>query len=288
MPTMHSSLGEHHKGVTRVLRETRQSTSPNASPTKLTVSFPGQSLYLELHKGDCPLFAGYWEPNISLDGEPATPISDYEETCWVADKDVYYLELEIHLSGGLRLERHLVFAREDQFVFLADAVFGPREGKLSYRGRLPLAEGMVFQGEPQNSEGAISGKKRLATVVPLALPEWRSAKSSDHLQLEEGKLELSQTAMGRNLFAPIFIDLKSRRFSKELTWRQLTVAESLVTQRPDSAVGYRVMIGREQWLIYRSLSPKANRTLLGHNLSSEFLLARFLKNGEVQSLIEVE
>ena len=285
---MHSNLGELHPGKTRVLREPHRPTRPSAAPTKLTVAFPGRSLHLELCRGNRTLLAGTWEMDIALDGEAAMPISDYEESCWVADKDVNYLELEIQLSGGLRLERHLVFAREEQFIFLADAVFGPRAGKLEYRGLLPLAEGMEFQADRQHNEGAILGKKRLATVLPPAISEWRTPGSPDHLRMQDGKLELSQTAVVRNLFAPLFIDLKSRRFNKPLTWRQLTVAESLVIQPPENAVGYRVMIGKEQWLIYRSLSPRANRTLLGHNLSSEFLLARFLKGGEVQSLIEVE
>jgi hypothetical protein len=288
MHTMHSNLGELHANSTRVFREPRRSSSPSATPTKITVAFPGRSLHIELCRGDKALFAGTWEMDIALDGEPAVPISDYEESCWVADKDVNYLELEIHLSGGLRLERHLVFAREEQMVFLADAVFGPRAGKLQYRGLLPLAPGMEFQADRHHHEGAIVGKKRMSTVMPLALPEWRTADSPGLLQMQDSKLELSQTAQGRNLFAPIFFDLKNRRFDKPFTWRRLTVAESLQIQPADSSVGYRVKIGKEQWLIYRSLSPKANRTLLGHNLSSEFLFARFLKGGEVQSLIEVE
>jgi hypothetical protein len=182
----------------------------------------------------------------------------------------------------------LAFAREDQFIFLADAVFGPHSGKLDYRGLLPLADGMEFHADRQHTEGSIHGKKKLATVLPPALSEWQTPGDSGHLRIQDGKLELSQKAVGCNLFAPLFIDLKNRRFEKPLTWRQLTVADSLAIQPPDIAAGFRVMIGKEQWLIYRSLSPKANRTLLGHNLSSEFLLARFLKKGEVQSLIEVE
>jgi hypothetical protein len=288
MHTMHSILGELHPGTTRVLRAPHRHAPKSAAPTRLTVAFPGRSLHIELCRGECALLAGSWEMDIALDGEAAMPISDYEETCWVADKDVNYLELEIHLGGGMRLERHLVFAQEDQFIFLADAVFGPRAGKIEYRGLLPLAEGMEFQSDRQHNEGAIRGEKHLATVLPPALPEWRTPGGSGHLRRQDGKLELSQTAVGRNLFAPLFIDLKNRRFNKPLTWRQLTVAESLEIQPPESAAGYRVMIGKEQWLIYRSLSPKANRTVLGHNLSSEFLLARFLKGGEVQSLIEVE
>jgi hypothetical protein len=285
---MHSNLGELHPGTSRVLREQRRSGASIATPTKITVAFPGRSLHVELCRGDRTLLAGSLEVDIAVNGEPAYPISDYEETCWVADKDVNYLELEIKLSGGLRLERHLVFAREDQFVLLADAVFGPVAGKLEYRGLLPLAEGMEFQADRQHTEGALFGNKKLATVLSPALSEWKSANSRGHLRLQDSKLELSQTIVGRNLFAPLFIDLKNRRFEKPVTWRQLTVGESLTIQPPDSAVGYRVMIGKEQWLIYRSLSTKANRTLLGHNLSSEFLLARFLKDGEVQSLIEVE
>jgi hypothetical protein len=284
---MHSNFGKLPPGKTRELRELRRPPIKGTSG-RLSVAFPSQVLHLEFCRGPHTLLAGNWEAAITFDGEPIQPTSDYDETCWVADKDVDYLELEIHLSGGLRLERHLVFARKDQFVFLADAVFGPRSGKIEYRGQLPLAAGMKFQPDRQHHEGVLAGKNKLAKVLPLALSEWRSETNSGQLQMQEGKLELSQTAVGRNLFAPLFIDLKSRRFGKPLTWRQLTVAESLEIQPPEVASGYRAMIGREQWLVYRSLSPKANRTLLGHNLSSEFLLARFLKKGETQSLIEVE
>ena len=66
------------------------------------------------------------------------------------------------------------------------------------------------------------------------------------------------------------------------------MGENLAIQPPDVAVGYRVMVGRQQWLIYRSLAPAANRSLLGHNLVSGMLLARFDRQGEVESLVEIE
>ena len=75
---------------------------------------------------------------------------------------------------------------------------------------------------------------------------------------------------------------------RPVTWRQLTVGESLRAQPRDVAVGYRVAIGSRQWLIYRSLAAAASRTLLGHNLSSETLVARFARSGEVKTLIEIE
>jgi hypothetical protein len=66
------------------------------------------------------------------------------------------------------------------------------------------------------------------------------------------------------------------------------VAESLKTQSPETAVGYRVAIGNRQWLIYRSLTPPRNRTLLGHNLSTEMLVTRFTRQGEIETLLEIE
>ncbi len=108
------------------------------------------------------------------------------------------------------------------------------------------------------------------------------------LQSSDGLLELRQSAEGSSLFAPLFFDLDRRRFDRPLIHRRLTVAESMKVQPADVAVGYRVARGRRQWLLYRSLTPPKNRTLLGHNLSSEMLIARFTPKGEVETLIEIE
>ena len=69
---------------------------------------------------------------------------------------------------------------------------------------------------------------------------------------------------------------------------RFTVAADLQVQPDDVAVGYRAMIGNQQWLLYRSLARPANRTVLGHNLSTEMLLARFDRKGAVQPLVEIE
>ena len=118
-----------------------------------------------------------------------------------------------------------------------------------------------------------------ALVLPLALPEWRIDTRPGSLAAVDDRMELSQSATGSALFAPLFVDLDRRRIARPYTWRQLTVGENLAIQPPDVAVGYRVMVGRQQWLIYRSLAPAANRSLLGHNLVSGFLLARFDRQG---------
>ena len=87
--------------------------------------------------------------------------------------------------------------------------------------------------------------------------------------------------------SPLFIDLDPQRLGKKLTWRQLTVAEKLVIQSHDVAVGYRVQVGDRNWLVYRSLAEKGNRTVLGQNFSTTFALAR-ITGGEAEKLIEIE
>jgi hypothetical protein len=56
----------------------------------------------------------------------------------------------------------------------------------------------------------------------------------------------------------------------------------------DHAVAYRAQIGREQWVLYRSLTNRANRTFISQNVSSEFFIGRFDSEGEVEELLQVE
>jgi hypothetical protein len=57
----------------------------------------------------------------------------------------------------------------------------------------------------------------------------------------------------------------------------------------DLAVGFRAQSGADQWLVYRSLGPAANRAVLGQNISSEFYAGRFREDdGLVTEWIEIE
>jgi hypothetical protein len=255
---------------------------------RMTVAYPDRSVRIELGLGREILCSGVWDLEVSCDGRPVPPVSEWEQLCWLSDEDVDYLELEIQLRGGLRVQRHMALAREDHFLFLADAILGDRPAELEYRGCLPLGEQMSFQPAEETREGLLAGRRRLARVFPLALPEWRADPRVGTLVWAERGLELAQRTRGRSLFAPLFFDLRPRRLNRAFTWRRLTVAENLRIQPGDVAVGYRVTVGKEHWLIYRSLAKAGNRTLLGHNLTSELLVARFDRDGEVEPLVEVE
>ena len=279
-----SAPGGHCEwAATAVLRRDWTAGSP-----RLTVFYPGQSVELELAAGGELLGAGTWQIEVRRDGELLPTTSNWQQTCWVSDADVDYLELEIKLGDGSRVQRHMAMARKDRFLWLADAVFGDRNGKYEYRGVLPLGPGVEFHGREETREGVLTGKKARAMVLPLALPEWRKDARVGELAAGPEGLVLRQAIEGRRLLAPLFFDLDPARLRRRLTWRQLTVAHALMAQPADVAVGYRIAIGDRQWLIYRSLGPKANRTVLGHNLATETLLARFERSGAVQSIVEIE
>lgn len=241
----------------------------------------------ELNCGATTLWSGDWPVEVCV-GERRLRPQAWQEICWHSDDDVDYLELEAEWSGSWRLERQILLAREDRFLWIADALIGPQRESLEYRSVLPLASGVEFQGEPQTREGYLVHRRRLARILPLALPEWRTAAAGGSLEAVSDGLLLRQQARGQRLYAPLFIDLRSDRMKWPVTWRQLTVGERLEIQPPDVAVGYRVHTGGDQWLFYRSLAPPASRTLLGQNVLHEFLAARFDVEGDADELLAID
>jgi hypothetical protein len=248
------------------------------------VAYYDAALRTEIAVGKEVILAGVDSPRILVDGHPVLPASTWEQVCWESDDDMDYLELELKLEHGLRLFRQYMLAREDRFLFTADTFCGGREFQIEYERPLPFTRGIELQSENETCEiWCRSGRKLVTSVLPLALPEWRS---ESHLgRLRESRL--LQHRIGRGLYCPIFIDLDSQRLGEPLTWRQLTVAEKMHIVPHDIAVAYRVQIGDNQWVIYKSVGPCASRTFLGQNHSTEFILGRF-SEGAIEKLIEVE
>jgi hypothetical protein len=261
----------------------------SAGAPRLAVNYGDARLLLELECGGETVLAGEWGLELAVGGRRLEPVSSWEQLCWVSDEEVDYLELEIDLAEGARVQRQLLLAREDGLLYLADNVrveLSPSD--IEYTGTLTLAPGIQWRPEAETREGDLTGRQPRALVMPLALPEWRSDPRGGTLDVQGGLLTLRQQATGQNLSAPLLLDLNRRRFARQRTWRQLTVAESLEVVTRDTAVGYRAQCGSDQWLIYRAMSGLGNRTVLGQNLATEFLFGRFTTSGDVDELIEIE
>lgn len=268
---------------TVVLRSSWARKSP-----ALTLTYSDRSIRSELNCGRDTIWSGDWNPTIYVDENEMRPQSDWSEVCWHSDKDADYVELEIEYGNDWKLQRQILLVRKDQVLLVGDAMLGKQKGRIDYHCTLPLCDGVGFDAAAETREGVLYRNKRLGLVIPLALPEWRTELVDDYLSLSSGGLTLHQQQFGRALYAPLWIDLKPSRFAKELTWRQLTVADQLAIQPPDVAVGYRVQTGKSQWLAYRSMAERRSRTLLGKNFFCEFFAGRFLTTGETEEILQIE
>ncbi len=272
--------GEHSEWGEMALLRT--AWSPTAA--YLAVRFPKDQFHSELGVGKRRFWSGPDMPEIRADGELLRSDAEWQELCWSSDDDVDYIELELELNHGWRLQRQWLLAREDRFLLTADAVFGPGPAELDYQRTLPWVAGVRQKTEEETVETHLRCRGESGCVMPLALSEWRSPHSRG--RLAEGRL--SQSVTGRALYAPLWIDLEPNRKRAPRTWRQLTVACQREIVPPEQAVAYRIQVGTEQWIVYRSLADPQARTFLGLHVTSEFLAARFQPAGEPEYLVEVQ
>ena len=257
--------------------------------TELGVIFGEDSVVAELSRGSQQIFSGPWEIDVWVDGKQLAVQGRWSELCWFSDEDVVYLELEAPLGNGIVLQRQVLLAKKDDFLLLNHVVLGKKTVEMDVTVSWPCHESMCLQPADETREVTITdGRKPRFLALPLALPEWRATPADGELAATASGLLLKQQRMASRLEMPLFIDLAPRQRTKPYTWRQLTVAEDLQAQPRDVATGYRVQIGRRQWMFYRSLAAKQIRTVLGQNLGCEYICGRFHTNGSVETLIEIE
>jgi hypothetical protein len=254
----------------------------------LSICYHDGQVRSELNVSGITLWSGSNNPQLHFDGRSMPIVEPWEEVCWQSDEDVDYLELEAALPGGGAVQRQFLLARHDGFLFVADAVLCSGPGEIDYACVWPLSSQITYAPCTETREAVLTGKRCRAVVMPLALPEWKGEPAAGTLEAVDAGVQLRLRTEARRLLAPLFFDLDIRRSKKPHTWRRLTVAADLEIQRGDTAVGYRVQIGRQQWLFYRSLAPRASRSVLGQNFSTEFVAARFTRAGQAEKLIEIE
>ena len=260
-----------------------------ADDSVVAVDYTGDRVELEAWAAGRRLLGGAWKTESRVDGVAIAATEEWEETCWFSDHDVDYLELTQILDSGVRIDRQIMLAHRDKFIYLCDHFYGGKEATLEHTWQLPLGPAVLFCGEGETRDALLVDGKPLARVMPLALPEWRIDPRVGELTGDGNILTLSQKVVGRSVACPLFIDFNAQRATRASTWRQLTVAEALAIKTTDVAVSYRVQSGADQWVFYRSQGPRGNRTFMGQNTSSECYIARFAApSGEVEELMEIE
>jgi hypothetical protein len=265
----------------------REKTGPH---DELLVDFSGDEVRIELVAAGKVLARGDWSWRATVDGTALAAAGAWSEMCWHREDACDYLEIELPLAGGWKIERQMLLARKERFLFVADALLGPgTAGDLAYEQGLALSAGVDCRATQDTREVVVcEGGRARALAAPLACGEWRAELSDGGLVAEGGRMVLAAPGRGRRLYAPLFLDLDARRLARPMTWRRLSVGENLAICRPDAAVGYRVQAGKEQWVFSRSLTEFGNRSVLGHNTAYSFVCGRVKKDGELQPILEIE
>jgi len=261
---------------------------------RVLVEYRGAVPRLEIAVGDRLLVTGPWQWRVSLAGRPLEALGPWTLACYESDRHASFLEIAAPLAGGMQIERQVVMLPDDRIVLVADAVTRPaaagsatEQGALRLETVVPLAASLEGEAAEDTREVLVYDTKPRLLALPLALPEWRSVGRGSLAPAPDGLL-LEHDATGSRCYSPLWMDLDASRQGLPLTWRQLTVADTRRNLPPHQAVGFRVQSGLEQWLVYRSLDATRNRTVLGCNLSSEFMLGRIGRTGVVKAAIEID
>ncbi len=282
----------------------KETLGPKTSRRSLRaeVSVDGQDWQSAIMLAKYPIITA-WMTTLKSGDRQLTPTSPWREVCRFDDRQVSHREYERRLSGGIRHQRQVTLCPRDDLFLVAETFLASRVTTWEYELRLGLSPGAAVRSLPETYELALAVGDYAGAVLPLVFPEWKSLTPQGDLVFEKNQIVARYATTGRAFFFPLcFIfwkdaravgDSPSARVSANgqtppLTWRQLTVSECLRKVSADEAVGFRFQVEKRQWLLYRSLTRPANRALLGHNLISEFLLARFTPKGQVIPLIEVE
>lgn len=245
---------------------------------------------LEIAVGDRLLVDGPWHWSVTAGSDELEAEGPWTFSGLESDKKSTFFEIAAPLAGGLRLERTLVVVPDDRIVVVADAITRTAEARvareLRLTSRVTLAPGLEAQEVDETREVFLYDTGMRAMVLPLGLGEWKAAGDGGFTVGSDG-LTLEQHGAGR-LHAPLWFDCDPRRVGRPVTWRQLTVADTRQNLPRSMAAGYRVQVGHDQWLLYRALDEPRNRTLLGCNVSCEFLLGRVGRSGEVKRMVEIQ
>jgi hypothetical protein len=160
-----------------------------------------------------------------------------------------------------------------------------KQGKILSEEELLMEE--LYSADPIESEIF----EILARIFPFTLPEWKKDKSQGDLRVRKRPpgLQLTAKREGGVVTSALLVDLNARRASRRCSWRPLTVGENMEAVDEDSAVGRKIQLGREQYVLYASTSPCPEiRSILSRNLLSDFMFGKFTAKIGVDPIVDVE
>ena len=243
---------------------------------------------LDVVVNDTPLFRGSWKHQLTLNGDPVSHEKSWSCSCWFCDEEVNFIELIQEVSSTIKIIRQVILLREEHQLILNHAVHTQAVDDINYQISLPLAGAWNWEEDTATREAAFQSFDQRVRVIPISSPQSRIAKSTGRVSANDSTFTVEQSGTGR-LFVSTVFDWSPKRTERPADWSPLTVAQNGNIETPDQAMGLRYRIGRDQWLLYHSLTvADVPRTVLGMHTAYETVLARFTSKGEIEPVVEVE
>jgi hypothetical protein len=256
---------------------------------------------LDLFDNSIPVISGAWQCTIRYNGKRIRQISNWHECCSQNNDDdneniCELIELESELEYNFRLKRLLLLDSANQIFLACDLILHNPNTKKDCDINLQYESSFIYSDKlhalPSNRSGKcdiifqpntkLRGSQKPVSfrIIPLA------TSMVEFLRAADSKLRLKQNCCyGSSMFVPLWFDLKTSRLNKTTIWKELTIGENMEKVTSDKAVGFRIQIDKEQFLLYYSLTSPQNRTLLGHNLIDKICYAAFnAKSGVIPLL----
>ncbi len=240
-------------------------------------------------------FSGAWDISIAYNNLPIRlEDEEWSCTCWYTDEEVDYLELQMNLEGQpvQRINRTILLSRDQQFLYVCDAVQVEESGLISYQSRWQTKA--TFEATKEHSSRQLflqhaDQKQQRLHVLPLAQP--MSKGSSPHGTLAYDQQSLTWTAQKHQLAlcVPMLFDWHGSNAKNPGTWQTVTVAEEGKRLSEDVAVGYLAHLHKRVIVFFHSLWPgRFGRSFLGHHTHHETVIGEFMKDGSLRPLVHIE
>lgn len=256
----------------------------------IVIDYNGKQPRIDMTVLGKALFEGDWEITIAVDGVSVPIEAQWTAICWNTDDDCDYLELQQTFAGQGHVERQILLSRDGNFALFADSLVGFKGERIEYTARFPLAGGLETNSDAPTRETRIKAKGGVLTrVFPLGLPQDRVHSTPGGCGVFGNHLVHKQVVAGGGLYAPLVFDWDPGRRRKASQWRRLTVTEDGQILKGDTAAGFRVRVGQQHLLAYRSLIKSGQpRSVLGYHTLDETVIGQFDDDGDVTPLLLVE
>jgi hypothetical protein len=258
---------------------------------ELAVCVNGTQLEVALQAGGNRVLQGQIESILEVEGVCVEPTGTWIETCWQSDNDADYLEMELEMDDGWRIQRQFCVSRRSGAVLLADVVLGSAPSDVRHTLQVATSiSNAKFSVVGEGRELLVDTENFSSLVLPVGLSEWRADRSvgmTGELTGTNGLKLVSNGEQVSALYCPLFFALTPKSADKQFTWRQLVVGNELAPEQQDQAAAARIQVGGRQWLLYRSLAEQANRTFMGQNYASEFVFGEFLLDGKLKPYVDI-